>query len=349
MDIREFLQMVAVGNTEFDVIEREAKHILGRIDRTRKRFKRPSHFYPRSPIHPTLPPDPESTNNKRAQWAADALACFANDTAEPPQPKMTTAERRSIMEQNISDLVGDFGHYCDRAGIDLQECLTIGARRYNEETSNQGEQFTDFAQDGPAAPARALDSRETAMLLHALRTVQCQGRIEGCAAGMCEHFADVDEMTNAEIDDLCERVNFADVKVKPGDEYQTSEQAKAYRNAAMRQADSDVNVDQDAIVSVCDPGRAGAWVAAWVWVTDTDAGVCRMCGAVNADNGEGFDGLCGECADKTQCAHEDGCDTTVEPDSRYFATPCGTFCDEHMKEHAKDCEVCRKAFPELAS
>ena len=28
---------------------------------------------------------------------------------------------------------------------------------------------------------------------------------------MCDHFVDVDEMTNAEIDELCERLNFSDV------------------------------------------------------------------------------------------------------------------------------------------
>jgi hypothetical protein len=29
---------------------------------------------------------------------------------------------------------------------------------------------------------------------------------------------------------------------------------------------------------------------------------------------------------------------------RYAATPCGTFCDDCMVEHAKECEVCRHEF-----
>ena len=52
--------------------------------------------------------------------------------------------------------------------------------------------------------------RELATVLHGLRTIQCEGRIEGCAAGDCEHFDDAEALTNAEIDDLCERLNFTD-------------------------------------------------------------------------------------------------------------------------------------------
>lgn len=54
-----------------------------------------------------------------------------------------------------------------------------------------------------------LTDRQAATILHALRTLQCEGRIEGCAAGDCEHFDEVEALTNAEIDDLCEEINFA--------------------------------------------------------------------------------------------------------------------------------------------
>lgn len=37
-----------------------------------------------------------------------------------------------------------------------------------------------------------LNERETAQILHALRIVQAEGRVEGCAAGLCEHFDDVE-------------------------------------------------------------------------------------------------------------------------------------------------------------
>jgi hypothetical protein len=60
----------------------------------------------------------------------------------------------------------------------------------------------------------ALDARETATVLHALRIVQCEGRIEGCNAADCEHFEDCDALTNDEIDALCERLNCSDVAAK---------------------------------------------------------------------------------------------------------------------------------------
>lgn len=66
------------------------------------------------------------------------------------------------------------------------------------------------ANDAPMA----LDDRETATVLHALRAVQCEGRIEGCNAGDCDHFDEADQLTNDEIDQLCERLNFHDVAAK---------------------------------------------------------------------------------------------------------------------------------------
>lgn len=59
----------------------------------------------------------------------------------------------------------------------------------------------------PQAERPTLDSRELATVLHGLRMIQCEGRIEGCAAGDCEHFTDAMQLTNWEIDDLCERLN----------------------------------------------------------------------------------------------------------------------------------------------
>lgn len=56
--------------------------------------------------------------------------------------------------------------------------------------------------------AKELTTRELATVLHALRIVQCEGRIEGCNAGYCDHFEDYEPLTNAEIGDLCERINY---------------------------------------------------------------------------------------------------------------------------------------------
>jgi hypothetical protein len=47
--------------------------------------------------------------------------------------------------------------------------------------------------------------------------------------------------------------------------------------------------------------------------------------------------------EETQCSG-DGCKEVVKPEGDYYATPCGTFCDGCMKEHAKHCEICRNEF-----
>lgn len=60
----------------------------------------------------------------------------------------------------------------------------------------------------------ALDTHELATVLHGLRMIQCEGRIEGCNAGDCEHFEDCEALDNDEIDELCERLNFSDVAAK---------------------------------------------------------------------------------------------------------------------------------------
>ena len=74
----------------------------------------------------------------------------------------------------------------------------------------------------------------------------------------------------------------------------------AYRKAAkaLHEDEGEVEIDDGAMVSEGDDD--GAYVAAWVWVNKLDAGICTKCGAVNADNGEGWDGLCGNCADKEE-------------------------------------------------
>lgn len=53
-----------------------------------------------------------------------------------------------------------------------------------------------------------LTHEECATILHGLRLIQCEGRIEGCAAGDCEHFEDTPALTNDQIDALAERINF---------------------------------------------------------------------------------------------------------------------------------------------
>jgi len=59
-----------------------------------------------------------------------------------------------------------------------------------------------------------LTSSELATILHGLRMIQCEGRLEGCAAGDCEHFDDAPALTNESIDELCMRLNFESAKLR---------------------------------------------------------------------------------------------------------------------------------------
>lgn len=47
-----------------------------------------------------------------------------------------------------------------------------------------------------------LNKRDIATILHGLRMIQCEGRLEGCAAGDCTHFDEDEPLSNEEIDAL---------------------------------------------------------------------------------------------------------------------------------------------------
>jgi hypothetical protein len=63
-------------------------------------------------------------------------------------------------------------------------------------------------------------------------------------------------------------------------------------------ASDEVNIDSTAWSSRADNGY---WVHAWVWVDkpESDEEACSECGEP-VDDGEGYDGLCGTCADKKE-------------------------------------------------
>lgn len=81
--------------------------------------------------------------------------------------------------------------------------------------------------------------------------------------------------------------------------------ADPYRAAAQMQADDDLEVDDDAVVALGDD--PGAWVHAWIWIRNDEAGIpdedenkCRDCGEEYADGGDGYNGRCPDCADKAE-------------------------------------------------
>lgn len=90
-----------------------------------------------------LPPNPERMNGKRSVIAGKVLQYFVDSGfGYKPQRGSTTEERVALIEQNLSDLLSDFGHYCDRNDVDMQEVIRRATNHYNEETDRKGVQFT---------------------------------------------------------------------------------------------------------------------------------------------------------------------------------------------------------------
>lgn len=92
------------------------------------------------------------------------------------------------------------------------------------------------------------------------------------------------------------------------------------------------SADQDEICNVPQPnGRKDEAVI--FHPTVSDMGQARLDELLAAEESRG----------KIECSHE-GCKELVSPDDDYYSSPCGTYCDDHMHEHAKECGVCAKEF-----
>lgn len=69
-----------------------------------------------------LPPDPDGMNEKRADWAANALSTFVGDT-------------KTDAEDAVSDLLVDIMHWCDRNSTDFERELARSLNHYRSETT----------------------------------------------------------------------------------------------------------------------------------------------------------------------------------------------------------------------
>ena len=116
--------------------------------------------------------------------------------------------------------------------------------------------------------------------------------------------------------------------------------AHLYIEAAQsfKHKDGELEIDDVAAVSVSEePDVHGAYVHAWVWVEDSDAGIerCSECGEILPEAGDGEDGLCATCADQkanetTNCKH---CDLEVLQAKAINGEFCSPACaDTHEKE-----------------
>lgn len=199
-------------------------------------------------------------------------------------------------------------------------------------------------------PIEVFDDRELNTVLHALRILQeiREPKRDGChdnesrrkygaddPGTSCDHFEEVNPLTTSEIETLCERL-----QLRP----EPDEKARAYIAAAREQwATDELEIDDNPAISRGGDDD-GVWVAARVWISDVDAGICRKCGQPGADGDDSWDGMCPPCADKESVECQE-CEAKVDPDDPYFATPCGTFCGNCMKnKHAKECGVCAGEF-----
>jgi hypothetical protein len=69
-----------------------------------------------------LPPDPEGMNDKRAAWAAIAIAAFQKATGTED-------------EDALCDLLADLRHWADRQGYDFEAASARANNHYEAETT----------------------------------------------------------------------------------------------------------------------------------------------------------------------------------------------------------------------
>lgn len=92
-------------------------------------------FQPRQP----LPPDPDGMNADRASSAKKTLMMFSTNFGERLVGDSSVED--SLTEQNLIDLIADFGHLCDRQSLDFGGIVSRSAGQYIEETDRKGLQF----------------------------------------------------------------------------------------------------------------------------------------------------------------------------------------------------------------
>jgi hypothetical protein len=94
-----------------------------------------------------IPPDPEEMNERRSDAAEAVLYSFAKGdlgefiSYEDKNGKETGVMLKEMVTQNLSDLICNFAHYCDRNNIRISSIISNAQFHYDEETGNKGKQF----------------------------------------------------------------------------------------------------------------------------------------------------------------------------------------------------------------
>jgi hypothetical protein len=230
-------------------------------------------------LNSILPPDPEEQNEQRADAAEKALATFTKNYGEKGWHNITEQKQRELNEQNLSDLLADFGHYCDRAGINLQSRLRVAGYHYTEETDRKGTQFAPASNplDDPSNLATVL----AAVRLFQRHYENVHGddiRREWPEQFTANNGGAIEPLSTDDIDALCVDLNSgapaaAPAKTEPGP-HDALFIAKA-RELYSSESNGDIDIDAAPVVS---EGDGGAFVQMWGWVRDEDAGLSEESG-----------------------------------------------------------------------
>lgn len=118
--------------------------------------------------------------------------------------------------------------------------------------------------------------------------------------GIATNEGEVPALTVEDLDQLAQQLNDGDLTPTRLDQVVEDLKGQAddpFIHAARELwANDECEIDDIAIVS---EGDDGAFVSAWVWVSNSEAGIetCSECGAKLDEAGDGYDGLCATCAD----------------------------------------------------
>ena len=206
--------------------------------------------------------------------------------------------------------------------------------------------------DVPAsqAPLPSLNGSELATILHALRMLQENEQADGptaCHSSQCDHFYDAEELSLEQIDALCERLNEEVDCVNATPHELKPKIVIAVEGGLVSSIVSSIALD----CAVIDYDTEGADEGE-IFPVPQGEGNQPADGCGHLEKSEVNPARTAELyaavqrGKGTTCSEAE-CGAIVRPEDPYFATPCGTFCEEHMRAHVKQCEICASQF-ELA-
>lgn len=100
-----------------------------------------------------LPPNPDNLNQLRSATAMLAIESFA----KTGMGELIGGSVMPLLEQNLTDLLCNIGHLCDREGFSLTNCFHKAQYQYAAETDREGSQFALGVEPTPQTPLDPFD------------------------------------------------------------------------------------------------------------------------------------------------------------------------------------------------